>query len=506
MGCKICKKEKQEITSFPKIEKIELVKSEDDEFKFDPRKARKLIKYMLSEDKLYHNSLNPILLFNDEQLENLFQGNDEYGKYPYHNIPNQIEFKNLIMKFEDHSNLLYEWYKDESKYDNLIKLWKQNLCIYKMREYSEERLEQEFQKMGISDTDSFITDFRSITNGSLESKASNISNWLKDEYNDFYSLITSCDDCKNDKYLSNKENQGVFKDNFQNLMKKLAKSSLPLIKNYAKEKFLNLNTLSKIQLKSGMLNKFRNKLIDAIIQNKSSSNPIGFDNVLSLVSKVKNGNALTEIIKQTKAHFSNPCVNLTNLAISFMNLAVSVKTYYTNSVEFDEKTRYYSNRMDEINKDFELHKKQIGLLNLDNPEECLKKIEIIGKKIYQDKKRVIEFVENIDNEERSLNEDKKKSGIKKTVACGVGVATGVVGGILTGGLLPLAGAVVSGIAMGINIANLAKIKKQLNIYRDYKKKENAKYDEIENSLAELNLICNKINRRYIPSNLLEDDD
>jgi len=504
MGCKVCKKEKQEITSLPKEEKIELVKNEDDEFKFDPKKARKLIKYMLSEDKLYHNSLNPILLFSDEQLENLFQGNDEYEKYPFHNIPNTTEFKKLLMKFEDHKDLLYEWYKDESKYDNLIKLWKKNLCIYKMKDYSDEKLEEEFQKMGITDKDIFITDFRSITNNSLESKASNISNYLKDEYADFYSLITTCEDFKNDYYLSKKENQGVFTNNFQNIMKKLAKSSLPLIKNYAKKKFLNLNTLGKIQLKSGMLNKFKDKLINAMIQNKSS-NSIGFDNVLSLVSKIKNGNALTEILKQAKAHFNNPCVNITNLAVSFMNLAVSVKTYYNNSVEFDEKTRHYSNRIDDINKDFELHKKQIGLLNLDNPDECLEKIKIIGRKIYQDKKRVIEFVQNIDKEEKNLNEDKKKSGIKKTVACGVGVATGIVGGILTGGILPLAGAVVSGVAMGINIANLAKIKKQLNIYRDYKEKENAKFDEIENSLAELQFTYQKINQRYIPSNLLEDD-
>ena len=505
MGCKVCNKEKQEITPFINAEKIELTKSEDDEFKFDARKARKLIKYMLDEDKLYHNSLNPILLFNDEQLENLFQGNDEYPNYPYHNIQNEVEFKNLLMKFEDHRDLLYEWYKDESKYDNLIKLWKRNLCIYKMREYSDERLEEEFKKMDITDIDGFAVDFRSITNNSLESKASDIANYLKDEYDDFYSLITSCDDYKNDHYLSKTENQGVFTNNFQNIIKKLAKLSFPLIKNYAKKKFLNPNTLSKIQLKSGMLNKFRNILISCLTKNKSS-NPIGFDNILSLVTKVKNGNALSEILKQTKMHFNNPCVNITNLAMSFMNLAVSVKTYYNNSVEFDQKTRHYSERMDDINRDFELHKKQIGLLDLDNPEECLKKIEVIGKKIYQDKKKVIEFVKNIDQEEKNLSEDKKKSGIKKTVACGVGVATGIIGGILTGGLLPLAGAVVSGVAMGVNIANLAKIKKQMNIYKEYKERENAKYEEIENSLAELRLTCDKINRRYIPSNLLEDDD
>ena len=67
-------------------------------------------------------------------------------------------------------------------------------------------------------------------------------------------------------------------------------------------------------------------------------------------------------------------------------------------------------------------------------------------------------------------------------------------------------AIASSIAMGINIANLAKIKKQLNIYKDFKEKENKKFDEIESTLAELRFSYNELQERYIPLNLLNNYD
>ena len=55
--------------------------------------------------------------------------------------------------------------------------------------------------------------------------------------------------------------------------------------------------------------------------------------------------------------------------------------------------------------------------------------------------------------------------------------------------------------MAVNITNIIKIKKQLNIYKDFKEKENQKYEDIENTLAELQFKYNKIQERYIPINL-----
>ena len=271
-----------------------------------------------------------------------------------------------------------------------------------------ERLIEELRNAELSDIDDFIVEFKTVINNSIESKASDINNYLKDEYDDFYSLITTSEDFKNDKVLSKKENNGAFTINFKNIIERLVKASFPLIKKYAKQNLTNLNVLSKIKLKSKMLNKLKNCLLKQIQSNRTSnSNGIGFDNILLLINKVKKGTALKEIMNnQIQMHFNNPNVVIANLAMSFMNLAISVKTYYNNSVEFDQNTKEYSNKIDSINK------KQIGFLDLDNYEVSKKKIERIGKEIYKDKLKVIEFIKNIDNEKK-IQKKKKKAGMQK---------------------------------------------------------------------------------------------
>ena len=147
MGCKLCKKEIQVIEPIPQ-EIIEI-----DPLKFDFNKARKLVQLLLSEDNLYKNSLEPILLFDEEQLENLFLGNDEYKNYPYYIITDKIQFKNLLLKFEDFNDILFQWYRDESKYDNLIKLWRSKLCLYKLKDISDYELENKLRAAGLTDLD-----------------------------------------------------------------------------------------------------------------------------------------------------------------------------------------------------------------------------------------------------------------------------------------------------------------------------------------------------------------
>ena len=77
--------------------------------------------------------------------------------------------------------------------------------------------------------------------------------------------------------------------------------------------------------------------------------------------------------------------------------------------------------MNNINNDFEMHKKEIGLLDLDNYKESMKKIVNIGKKIYQDKLKVQKFIENLDKEEANVKDEKKKKGIKDTLNCAGGI-------------------------------------------------------------------------------------
>ena len=418
MGCKICKRESQIISPI-KTEEKEEIKEEKDPLEFDAKTARKLVKFLLSEDKVYRECLNYILLFDEKQLENLFKGNEDYKEYPYRNIEDKIQFKYLLWKFEDYSDILFEWYKDESRYDDLIKLWKNQLNISNLNKLSNEDLEIKLATAGISNIDIFMTDLRTVVNNSIVSKASDIKNYLKEEYKDFYSLIETSIDFQEDPVLSKKENKEIFELNFKNIVSKLVQTSFPLVKKYIKDKYLNLNTLSKIQLESEMLNKLKNAVIDKIkgINKIHSSEGVGFDSVSEIINAFKNGNIVEKMTQGIQNHFNNPAVAISYLTMSFMNLSVATKTYYNNSVEFNAKQEKYSKEMNNINNDFEKHKKEIGLLDLDNYKESMKKIVSIGKKIYQDKLKVQKFIENLDKEETNVKDEKKKKGIKDTLKC-----------------------------------------------------------------------------------------
>jgi hypothetical protein len=97
MGCKLCRKETQIPGDLEMINPIT----------FDFIKARKLVELLLSEDNLYKNCLSTILTFNEEQLENLFMGNDEYKYYPYDIITDKRQFEKLLFKFEDFNQFLF---------------------------------------------------------------------------------------------------------------------------------------------------------------------------------------------------------------------------------------------------------------------------------------------------------------------------------------------------------------------------------------------------------------
>ena len=453
MGCQYCNKEAQIAiveNNNPVIFKIEKEKKTDeDEDEIDFIKARKLVKLLLCEDDLYKDSLNSILFFTDEEFKNLFKGNINYKKFPYNNIQDKIEFKNLLLKFEDFNSLLYEWYTDESKYDNLIKLWNSKLSVCELNKSNEDELMNQLEQLGIDDMDN----------------AGDIRNYLKDEFVDFYSLISTAKEYKKDPILSNQENKEIFAPKFEDLTGKLVEESFHIVKNYITKNFLNLNKLSKIQLKSGMMNKLKKEIITKIEGDKSIfTHGLGYEKLSELVSLFKNGGIVRKIMEETKMHFNNPVVAVTNLAMSF----------YT--------------------------------LDLNNYKESMKKIVNIGTKIYQVKEEIQEVINNLENLEKETNEKSKKSGIAKVASCGGGLAASAVGFVATGGILAgvyAAGAIVSGIAMGIEIANFRKLKQHLQVFGNMKRKENLKYKEIEKELANLNVKFNNLHDRYIPKNLIK---
>ena len=487
MGCNYCHRAAQVVEEFePKRElsKIKSLNKTIGEFEFDFKKAMRLFKLLLSEDNLYNKILNDILLFNDEQFENLFQGNTEYKHYPYHNITNERIFKYLLLKLENFYPLLYEWYKDETKYNILIKLWRSNLNIYNLSKNPD--LEQDLEKMGITDID----ELTGIIGNSLESKANDIKNYLKIEDDYFISLIQINNEYK--EYFDNSLIQGkkTISQNFKNINKKLIEESLPLIKAYIKEKYPNLNAASRNELETKMRKKLRDSLLNEIINDKESpKKKVGYK-VISELNEILNG------LKTVDKVLNIPALGHTiTIATSFLNLATSIVTFYEESVEYDEQTQKFEEKFDIIHQKFEMHTKEIENLDLDDYDGCIKKIKIIGSKIKNDKKECSQVINQLISEREETEKSKKKKIIKGIVVSGVSIAVGGLT-LLTGGL---AAPIIAGIgigansaALGINIGRLVKLQNQLKLLKEKTDEAIKKYVEMTKAQEELEKKMNQI--------------
>ena len=508
MGCQCCKKKSQ--IDEPLIDKKEEEKEEIDIYKFNFEKALKLIKLLLSEDPIYHKALNYIILFNEEELENLFLGNYEYKKFQYRNIHDEFQFKRLLYKFEDFNSILFEWYQDETKYDNLIKLWKSTDCITLYKDYSDEKLEEEFRKLGISDLDNFKEEFRNVNNNSAAEKACDIKNYLRDNYDDFYSLIKTSLDYKTEIEKSRIKKKEIYTINLENISKKLVKESFPLIKNFILKKYPNLNIFSKFELmKSEMFTNLHKKIFGEIINEETSaSNGIGYNSISQLIDNFKNGNLLNGLWDQAKSYYNTPIAAYSNLGMSFLNLATSIKDYYDNQIKLDDLNNEMKNKFDELDKNFEEHKNEIGVLDLDNYEECLNKIKIVGKKLYKDKLERREIIDTFTNKKKEVEVEKEKEKMGKMLKYGGACLGSAVGVIATGGILAgiwATSAIVNGIATGVSFYNLQKIKEKLKLFQENLDNQNKKYEEINDKINELKIAFDQLHIRYVPKNLLNEN-
>ena len=152
-----------------------------------------------------------------------------------------------------------------------------------------------------------------------------------------------------------------------------------------------------------------------------------------------------------------------------------------------KRTKNIHKKCEEIHKRFEMHKKELDLLDLNDYVGSLKKLKAIGVKINQDKKSCYQVIKDLENTEKNAaNQDKKKK-IAGVATSGVGLVASIITGIFTGGAtvavyLALAGG--NAVVCGINIARLVKLMKQLKKYKETKMKEIEYYDQISKVLNE----------------------
>lgn len=244
-----------------------------------------------------------------------------------------------------------------------------------------------------------------IGNRNIASKASDIKNYLKLEENYFVSLVQTINEYKEYFEESNIDDTKMISKNLDNISKKLIQESLPLIKDYINEKYPNLNVSSKIQLETKMQNKLRNSLLKGIIHDKDNTKKgIGFEKIIPVLTEVLNK------AKTVNKFVKVPALNETiTIASTFLNVATSIKTYYDNIYEYEEKNKTYTEKLGIIHKKFERHKKELQLLDLNDYEGSMKKLYLIRDIIAQDKKQCSKVIQDIQNSEKNLaNKEKKK--------------------------------------------------------------------------------------------------
>ena len=289
--------------------------------------------------------------------------------------------------------------------------------------------------------------------------------------------------------------------NLDNIAHKLIEKSMPLVKDYISKKFPNLNILSKIELKSGMLNKLKNALFEEINNDKSqNAKKVCFNVVKNIVNSFQNGNSTSKIFNQLETG------SITMVATSFLNLATSVMTYYDDKITYDEMDKKYTHKLEELHNEFEMLKNQIGILDLDNYEESMAKIIQIAKNMDLKKQEISIVIRNLEKDEQETKDKNTGSTLKRVASSAVGAVGFTVAALSTSGfaVIPLvAGAVSSAIECGVNIKKLKDLKDQLDKFGKTKEGESKFFQEVDEQIEILRKEYEKIQDRYIPKNLLK---
>ena len=494
--------EEEEIKEEVKEEIKEEVKEEIfDPFELEYEKARKIVRLCLNEDNLYGRFSNDISKFNNDQFKNLFKGNLDYKNYPEFIGIEKIEFIFLLMRFEDYYALLFNWYTDESKYENIVKLWNSKLCIYKMKNNSDYELRQILYNLNIKDIDNFIYDFRLIIEQTKESKSSNIRNYLEYQYKDFDELIEITKNTKKEINKSNIKDKNDIENVLTNIVGELAKNALPLIKNYLIKNYPNLKELSELDIET--LGKIKNNLIDLYTsENKSIfAKGIDIDTVSTLVDSYKSGNLFNKISSECGLHFGNQTVLLTTLATSFLNLTASLKSYYDYNLDTENYLKEFNEKKNIINENFEKHKELIKKINTENYDESIQLIQEIGKNLNKDKEDLVVLIEGLKEQEKKTEQ---KKSFFEALPYGGGFALCAIGAFFTCGATAIAygvGAVANGTAVAVNLLKIKKILKDLEEYKNKIIEQENKQNEIDKALKDLRDKYIQTEQRYIPKNV-----
>ena len=460
---------------------------------FEEKKVRNLVQLLLSNDVYkYSKFLNKVLSFGKDDLQKLFEGDEDY-EYSQISIYEKEDFNLLIIKFDNYHFILEEWYRDESKHKYLKKLWKNYISMgyFKNKGINEIRYEvQNIMNFSFSENE-IKEELVNLISNSPETKANELKNFIRQKRPDFYELINTTASYQKKIEESTIEDKNKFIDN----LKFIAKNGFEAVSKLFKD-FIEKNGGYK-NISKSLINKFQKVLFNSF-KSKAGFDNYGFESILTLSKGFKTFISISDKISK---YFSSTSLCLTNLSLSFFNLCTSIIDFYQCFQDFDKNKNEYSNRLKKIHDDFERHKKEIKkFTDLKNTDEYINNVIEIGRKISQDKQNILELIGEIESEIERIEKKKGKS-IAGIVFGSIGFVFSLVGAVFTGG----ATAITYGVAAILNLANvgigsgnIVQIKNQIKEYQSILENANNEYLAIEKEIKSLVELCNKKYDEYIP--------
>ena len=425
---------------------------------FDIVMAKFLVESCLNEDYLYYKFLDPIKKFDDYHFKELFKGNTDI-KY---DIENAEEFSKLVYKFNDYKKILYYYHKNQSAHQDIINLWKANICIFELYNLSEDERKKTLKHIGLDYK--FIFDLNHFISTTLEAKTDSILGFIKNEMSDLYSLIAFATN-EEKQLIQNpqKDNQsGSCISNITNIINGLIICGLPCVKYYLSH--VNFDELSKKELEN---QSFLVKLIRKLF-NKQPNSKV-HQSLLEITKNFKNSEQISQMLSKVKNFYSTPMVAITHLAISFLNLLQSIGAFADCRNEFKNDKKIFSRKLSQIYSDFLRHKEELKILDLNNIEESINIVEKIHKKILKDKYNLRNLINGIEKKISSSKTKKIKGGVCLAFNC-LTFLSCAVGAIFTGGAalgIYVGAACISGASIAVNSVNIALINSELKEYKKF---------------------------------------
>lgn len=389
-------------------------------------------------------------------------------------------FEKLLDKFDNFNVIIEAWYKDKQYYPFLKEIWTRYICIENLRGKDEKEIEKLLisNKINYNNWPENIKDeFNILINNTDKTRIMELKNIIDNQFSEFNCLIEGL--LKFKKNVKDIPDIKQYEINAKNMIFAIIGTVFLPIAYCASKGFdavdnKQIKSVEKLICKNTF---FEDKKIKSLTKNLM--NIIEGDEGTHIYELKPDPDLIEEVrvkctdgkidnlplCKTAKTFLKNKWVYGLHAILSFLNLGYAVIEFTKTYNGFDE-IKNYKKRYNDIKTNFDLHKKQIGILP-DDFKEAIKIIKDIYEKIREDQKELQKLMEDIMKSIKFQESQQTKATVSLIGSLALGTA-GVIGGFSTGNFASaIYGAstvmnIISGITNGANIIISKNIVKQLN--------------------------------------------